>query len=168
MTHIVIGNIIALVASLVMVYSGILKEKKRFLYVQTIQICLFALSDFILGGITGAIINLFSCIRNVLCYKDKLNLNAKIILIILSVSISIMFNNLGLIGLLPVISTVVYIIFMNTKDIIKFKLLNVLTTFMWLVYELVIKSYTSAVFDFFGIVTNIVAIVQISLKRKQK
>lgn len=33
MTNIIIGNIIALIASILMVYSGILKEKKKILYV---------------------------------------------------------------------------------------------------------------------------------------
>ena len=168
MSYIVVGNIIALVASLVMVYSGILKQKKKILYAQTIQISLFVLSNFILGGITGAIINIFSFIRNILCYKDKLDLKAKIILIILSATISIMFNNLGFIGLLPVISTVIYIILMNTKDIIKFKWLNVFTMFMWLIYDLFIKSYTSAIFDFMGIVANIISITQISLQHKER
>lgn len=166
MSYIIIGNIIALIASLIMVYSGSLKRKKEILYAQTIQIGLFVLSNFILGGITGAIINIFNFIRNILCYKDKLDLKAKIILIILSATISIMFNNLGFIGLLPVISTVVYIILMNTKDIIKFKLLNVFSIFTWLIYDLVIKSYTSVIFDFMGIVANIFAIIQISLKKK--
>lgn len=168
MLYIVIGNIIALIASIVMVYSGILKKKKRILYAQTIQISLFVVSNFILGGITGAIINIFSCVRNVLCYKDKLDLKAKIILIVLSVTISIIFNNLGFIGLLPVISTVVYILFMSTKDIIKFKWLNIFTIVTWLIYDLVIKSYTSAIFDFMGVATNILSIIQIRLKYKEK
>ena len=167
MSYIIIGNIIALVASLVMVYSGILRQKKKILYAQTIQIVLFVLSNFLLGGITGAIINIFSCIRNVLCYKDRLNLKAKIILITLSVIISIMFNNLGVAGLLPVISTVTYILLMNTRDIIKFKCLNIFTMFTWLIYDLVIKSYTSAIFDFMGILANVISIMQISLKHKK-
>ena len=168
MLYIIIGNIVALIASLVMVYSGILKSKKKMLYAQTIQIGLFVLSNFLLGGITGAIINIFSCVRNILCYKDKLDLRAKIILIFLSMAISIIFNNLGAIGLLPVISTVIYIILMNTKDIIKFKWLNIFTMLMWLIYDLFIKSYTSAVFDFMGIVANMVSIIQISLKDKER
>ena len=166
MSYIIIGNIIALIASLVMVYSGILKQKKKILYAQTIQIGLFILSNLLLGGITGAIINIFSCVRNILCYRDKLDLKAKVILILLSVTISIMFNNLGFIGLLPVISTVTYIILMNTKDIIKFKWLNVFTMFTWLIYDLVIKSYTSAIFDFMGIIANVISIIQISRKNK--
>lgn len=45
----IIGNIIALTASLLMVYSGILKEKNKILYVQTVQIGLSVVSNIVLG-----------------------------------------------------------------------------------------------------------------------
>ena len=38
----IIGNVIALVASILMVYSGIIKTKKKIVYVQSIQIGLFS------------------------------------------------------------------------------------------------------------------------------
>lgn len=36
MVSIIIGNIIALIASILMVYSGMLKQKKKILYFQTV------------------------------------------------------------------------------------------------------------------------------------
>lgn len=168
MIYIIIGNIIALIASIIMVYSGFLKQKKTILYAQTIQIVLSVLSNIVLGGITGAIINALSCVRNILCYKNKLDLKAKIILIFLATTLSLMFNNLGVIGLLPVISTITYILLMNTKDILKFKWLIIFTMLMWLIYDLSIKSYTSAIFDFMNIVANIISIIQIRLQNKKE
>lgn len=168
MKFIIIGNIIALIASIIMVYSGFLKQKKAILYTQTIQIGLYILSNIVLGGITGAIINALSYVRNILCYKNKLDLKAKIILIFLAITFSLMFNNLGIIGLLPVISTVIYILLMNTKDIISFKLLIIFTMIMWLIYDLFIKSYTSAIFDFMNIVANIISIIQIKYVNSSK
>ena len=161
-----VGNIIALIASLLMVYSGLVKEKKKIIYIQTIQIGLSVLSNIILGGITGAIINALSFIRNILCYKDKLGLKEKVIITILAIILSICFNNLGIIGILPLISTVVYLWLMNIKDVIKFKALIIFTMLLWLIYDLKIQSYTSAVFDFGNIVTNIISIIQILKKQK--
>ena len=71
------------------------------------------------------------------------------------------FNNLGYVGLLPLISTVTYIWLMNIKNVKNFKLLIAFTMLMWFIYDLVIKSYTSAIFDFMNIVANIVTIFQI-------
>ena len=162
----ILGNIIALIASLLMVYSGLLKQKKKILYFQTVQIGLSVISNIILGGITGAIINTLSMVRNILCYKNKLGLKAKIVITILAVILTFKFNNLGYIGLLPLISTIVYIWLMNIKNVKKFKLLIAFTMLMWLIYDMVIKSYTSALFDFMNIVANIVTIFQIKTSKK--
>ena len=163
--QIIIGNIIALMASIIMVYSGYLKQKKKILYVQTIQIGLSVFSNIVLGGITGAIINAISCVRNILCYKEKLNNISKIILIVLATILSLYFNNLGNIGLLPLISTITYILLMNIKNVIKFKYLIIFTMILWFFYDLYIKSYTSACFDAMCIITNMGSIIQMN---KQK
>ena len=92
MTYIVIGNIIAFLASILMVYTGFIKKKKKIIYVQTIQCGLFVMSNLILGGITGAIINVIGCIRNILCYKNKLGLSSKIILTIISILFSLQYS----------------------------------------------------------------------------
>ncbi len=164
MTNIIIGNIIALIASLLMVYSGIIKQKKKILYVQTIQIGLSVVSNMVLGGIVGAIINALSCIRNILCYKDKLGLKEKIVITILATFLSIRFNNLGLIGMLPLISTITYLWLMNIKNVIKFKGLIIFTMILWLIYDLTIKSYSSAVFDLMTVITNTYTIIKLSKK----
>ena len=63
--------------------------------------------------------------------------------------------------MLPLISTVSYIWLMNVKNVKKFKLLIAFTMLMWFIYDIVIKSYASAIFDFMNIVVNIVTVFQI-------
>ena len=164
---IIIGNVIALVASIIMVYTGYLKQNKKIIYAQTIQIGLLVLSNIVLGGITGAIINVICCIRNIMCYKEKLTKEVKIILIILSTILSLSFNNLGFIGLFPLISIIVYILLMDTKDVIKLKYLIIFTLILWGCYDLYIKSYTSACFDFISVIVNLISIMNIN-KRNLK
>ena len=166
--QIFIGNVVALIASIIMVYTGYIKNKNRIIFVQTIQIILMVISNLILGGLTGAISNIVGCIRNILCYKDKLNKVAKIILIVVAIILSFSFNNLGLLGLLPLISTVTYIVLMDIKDVVKFKYLIIFTMILWFVYDLYIKSYTSACFDFMTLVVSVISIVQIKNNKVKK
>ena len=49
---------------------------------------------------------------------------------------------------------------MDLKDIKKFKLLLIATMTMWLIYDILIKSYASAVFDFATIVANITVLIK--------
>lgn len=165
---IIIGNFIALIASILMVYSGYVKEKKKILFFQTTQIALSIISNIVLGGITGAIINTLSFIRNVLCYNDKLKIIAKIILSILAISLSLIFNNLGIWGILPLISTITYLWLMDVKDVIKFKILIIFTMVLWFMYDMRIMSYTSAIFDLGTAFTNIISIIQIKNKKKKE
>ena len=162
----IIGNIIALIGSLLMVYSGIIKDKKKILFVQSIQILLFIISNLVLGGITGAIINLIGFIRNLLCYYDKYNNLEKIIITIASIILTIVFNNLGIIGYLPLIAIVAYNLFMTTKNIYFFKYLILFTMVMWSIYDFTIKSYTSFAFDLFTIIANIISLLSLNKKRK--
>lgn len=159
--QIVIGNIIALLASLLMVYSGLIRKKAKFIYIQTIQILLFVISNLVLGGITGAITNAFACIRNILFYKNKLKNREKIVLALITIVFSLLFNNLGIIGLLPLISTVVYTLLIDLKDVVKFKMLVIATVILWFIYDIYIQSYTSAIFDFMTIITNTIAIYKL-------
>lgn len=165
--NIFIANIIALIGSLLLVFTGSSKEKSKIIIIQTIQIILFIISNILLGGITGAIINILCIIRNVLYYKNLLKTNAKAILIILSLIFTIPFNNLGFIGLLPLISNITYILFMHLKNVVHFKLLIAFNTFTWLIYDFYIKSYTSTVFDFLTIVATFISIYQIKHANKK-
>lgn len=166
MINLVIGNFIALIASLIMVYTGFIKKKETIIIVQAIQIALLVISNIVLGGITGAIINGVSFFRNIIVYKNKLTSNKKIILIGISSILTLLFNNHGLIGLLPLICTVVYTSLIDTKDVIKLKWVNGFTLFLWLIYDLYIRSYTSSIFDFISILSNIIGIYQVNKLNK--
>lgn len=168
MIDIVIGNIVALIASILMVYTGFIEKKKKIIYIQIIQAGLFVASNLILNGITGAIISIIGCIRSILCYKNKLGLKEKIILTIISVVFSLTLNNNGIIGLLPMASTIVYMWLMNVKDEVKFKYLNIFTTTMWLIYGLSINSYTSSGFNIATIIANFITISKMKRNNKKK
>ena len=80
--------------------------------------------------------------------------------------LTILFNNLGIIGYLPLLSTVVYLWLMNIKNIIHFKYLIIFTMILWAIYDFTIMSYTSCVFDVLTVLSNIISIIQIMHKRK--
>ena len=166
--QLICGNIVALIGSLLMVYVGTKKDRKKIIYIQTIQILAFTISTLILGGYTGTIVNLISIVRNVLCYKDNLTKHYKGLIILTSIVFSLAFNNLGILGLLPLISTIIYTIFVDVKTAIKLKLLIIFTVIFWLIYDILIKSYTSAVFDFFSILFHSVTVYQLIHKKHFK
>ena len=161
-----IGNLIALLGSFVMVYSGTIKDKKGTIFVQSIQIALLAISNIVLGGIAGFIINLINLIRNIISYKNLLNIKIKVIISIISIILTLVFNKEGLIGYLPLISTLIFTWFMTIKDIIKFKYALAISVFLWLIYDFSIRSYTASLFDAITVVVTLLSIIKINNKRR--
>ena len=163
--RLIIGNLFAFVASLLFIYSGILKRKDKILIAQSFQKALSVISNIVLHGYSGAIVHAVSFIRNILCYYDKLNIVVKIILTMITLILSFLFNNMGVIGLLPLFSSLIYLWFMNIKDIIKFKYLMLMTIVLWGIYDFMIQSYTSFVFGIFSFSATILSIIQIRYKK---
>jgi len=171
MNTIFIGNAVAFIAASFSIILGIIKNRKKLIYIQTIQSLTYTISNTILGGISGAIANFIGMIRNILCYKEKLTKVAILLIIIISTILTLVFNNLDFIGLLPLFATIIYTCFINEKNPLKFKLLFLITSTLWFFYDLSIKAYTSAIFDLFAIITSTIAAYQIyksSKKEKQQ
>lgn len=163
---ILIANIIDFAAALIQVGSGSIKQKSKILVVQTIQLLMQAGSMLLLGGVTGAVSNVLSCYRNYLCYKDKLTTFWKAVLIAASVVMTILLNEQGLLGILPAAVCTVYILLMDIKDPVKFKLLVTLSFIPWMFYHFVLQSYVGAFFDAATIVTNGITLCTMMKERK--
>ena len=160
------ANIIDFLASILMVASGSIKKKGRILAVQIIQLMMQSVSMLLLGGITGAVNNVLSCLRNYLCYKEKLNVYWKAFLIVASIGLTILLNDQGLLGIIPVVVCTVYILLMDLKDPIAFKLLVTLTFVPWVFYHFYLGAYVAAIFDTLSVITNAVTL-GIMIKEKR-
>lgn len=167
MNYLLIGNMIALAASILQASSGLVKNKQKIIYMHSVQKIFGVISNLVLCGITGALMNLVGFIRNVLCYKHKLGVKEKIILIILSTALSLYANEINAISFLPMIATIIYTLLMDIKDIIKFKRLALVTTIMWFIYDIFINSYTGALFDLAYILTNLITIIRLKLAKNK-
>ena len=166
--RIIIANVIDFVAALIQVGSGSIKKKSNILVVQIIQLLMQGVSMLLLGGITGAISNVLSCYRNYLCYKEKLNRVWKGILIAASVAMTLLFNNQGWLGIIPVAVCTVYILLMDVKDPIKFKLLVTLSFVPWIIYHFALKLYVAAIFDAVSVVTSAVTLCLMMRGKKRE
>lgn len=162
--RLIIGNIIALIASFVMVYTGYVKKKNKIIIFQSIYLGLLALSNLVLGGYVGFIVDVLCFVRNIIYYYDKLGLKEKIVITILSIVLSLLYNNLGIIGYCPLIATITYLWLIDIKDIIKFKIMFLITTALWIFNDVYIKSYIAAIFDILTVTTTFISIIELKKK----
>ena len=158
---ILLGNIVSLIGSLVLVLIGLIKRKEHVLIAQCFQFGIMSVSNLILGGITGALLNFVSMVRNLIGYKFGITTPIKIVVIVIQVVLSLMMNNLGLIGLLPVISVSVFTWFIDMKSDLGMKLLLLVTTFPWIISDLTTRNYVSVLFDVAFVCANCIGIYRI-------
>ncbi|MCQ2558887.1 MAG: YgjV family protein [Oscillospiraceae bacterium] len=161
MNHIILGNIIALVGSLIMASLGLIKDEKKLLTVQNIQFAVFTVGNLVLGGITGAIANFVSMLRNILCIKINFGLGWKLFFIALQSVLSLVFNNAGLLGLLPVFAACIFTLCMGFSNELLLKSAIVLGQLAWAVYDFNIMNYTTLVFDILAVCSSMYAIIMI-------
>ena len=76
---ILLGNLLSLLASTCSIISTRAKNCKNTLLIQAIDSILFALSNLVLGGYSGVVINTCGAIRSILCALFKLNKIVKIV-----------------------------------------------------------------------------------------
>lgn len=163
MVNIIIGNVVMFIGAALMSIIGLFKNKKTIIAAQTGQISLMTAGSLLLGSIPGAVVNALSIVRNLLCYNGKLTKTVKGILIFLTVTISVIFNNIGIVGFLPIIASVAFIVFMDTENVVELKWLIIATASMWMIHDIYIQAYSVVPFDILTIITNFV-----SLKSLQK
>ena len=167
MAVIIIANIIDFAAAMVMIWSGTMKKKSKILAWQSVQLLMQTVSMTMLGGITGAISNVLSVIRNIICYKDKLTWYVKALLIAASLYLTIRFNTQGALGWLPFVVCTVYVLLMDIQNPIAFKLLVTASFVPWVAYYFLIRSYTGAFFSGATVVTNSITLCQMIKMKKE-
>lgn len=172
MNTIVIGNIICLVGSLIMVSTGLIKNNKNILRAQSVMHVFLGAGNLVLGGVSGFIANALSFVRNFFCITGNYNPLLKIIFIIAQIVFTLVTSikgigvNLGFATWLPVIAICIYTWGLDTENPYVLKGLLLFAQSSWLVYDVLIINYTSAVFDVATIITNIVGVVMIIKSRK--
>lgn len=166
MNTLIIGNALCLVASVIMLLIGLIKNKKRFLGAQCVMNVVFIAGNTVLGGYSGAVANAVTLIRNIVCIKYNLTKPLKLLFIALQVAITAFIGADGILAWLPVFANCVFTWFMDSEDMILLKAVVIVSQAMWLVYDFSIMNYATVLFDFGACVTNGIALFSLVKEKK--
>ena len=165
--NILLGNIVSFVGCTVMVLIGFIKNKDRYIIMQTVQFLLNALSHFLLGGFGGTIAALVSATRNIIIAKWKCTTGIKIVLIAVQAALSLSTITANPITWIPIIAAGMFTWYIDTKDVMWFKWVIIITLVMWAVYDIYHHNYVSVWFSIFTVVTNGISMVKIHKERRE-
>lgn len=159
--RLIIGNGLGLISTLLVVASGAVKSRRTSVLLQFLHEAACSCGDLVLGGYSGAIVDGVDAVRDVLSYRNKLTQRLKMVLIFVASALIFYFNNLGLIGLLPLVATVFYTLNINTQDPVRYKLCLMLTWVLGLIYNLAILSLVGAAVQAAALVGGAISLVRL-------
>lgn len=165
--RIILGNIIAFIGAIIMVLIGLIKTKKNILLAQSVQFAVMGIGNLILGGVSGFVSNIVSIFRNIVCFYRPLTVPIKLAFIAVLAGLALFTNNLGLIGLCPVLSAVLFTWFLDSDEI-TLKIVIIVTSILWMIFDFTIHNYVTMVMDVFTVISNTIGIFLIKKNAMEK
>ena len=163
-TYLILGNIFSLLSAVCIAVSVIKKNKNDLILWQVFDIIFCIFSNIALYTYAALTTNSIALIRNVLAYKNKLTKKLTGILLILCIVIGLWANNRGIIGLFPIIASASYTVLMfTTKNEQQMRWALVFNLMLWLVHDVYVQAYPSAVTD---LILSIWTVIQIYKHKK--
>lgn len=99
--YLIVGNIFSFLASFCTAVSVIKKHKTDFMHWQVGSTLFAVLTNIALSSYAGATTTSVSLVRNILAYRQKLSFIKTLFILTANISLGLIFNNRGFIGLFP-------------------------------------------------------------------
>lgn len=159
---IIIGNLSSLFAMSANAYSSTRKTAKGVLLFQSLSQAIYFFTSMVLKGYSGAVQNVVSILRNLAAIRKT---QSKIIawtLTVAGVVLGIVFNNLGWVGLLPVIGNLQYtlVIFRFQDNERAIKASFFVSTIAYIVFNTAIYNFVGTVTDSVVAITTAIALLK--------
>ena len=167
MDPLILGNAVSLAGSVVMVLSGLVKSKKGILLSQCLMFVLLAGGNLILGGVSGAIVDGVSIVRNILSFFIPFTALWKAGFICLFFLLCLMprllgwTDSLSVLDFMPAMGCTFFTLVMDAKDGRALKAACILGQLMWCFYDFSIRNYTALAFDVMTILSNVIGILML-------
>ena len=163
----IVGNLCTLLAMSTNALSSTRKTAKDVLRVQNLSQTIYFVSAMVLGGYSGAVQNVVSVLRNIAAIRNVKSKTVEWVLTVAGVVLGIVFNNLGLLGLLPVIGNLQYTlaIFRAKENERVLKTSFLISTVAYVIYNVVIRNIVGVVSDSIVCITTAVVLIKGIVKK---
>ena len=164
--NIVVGNLISLFAGIFVIISLWVNDDKKAYKYQILNAFLLIFSSYFFDSNVGVIVMTIITIRLYMVYKDKFTIHWAIFFLILTTVIGVASNNLGVVGLIPIIATIqITICNYACKDIQWIKLSFIINESFYAVYFFCLYDFTSVIVQFITVGVGIVSYVKLVHER---
>lgn len=164
---VILGNVISFIGCILMVGIGFIKQKNTILVGQCIQFGLQGAGHLFLGSIPGMISCGVSILRNLFFSRRKVTVWLKLSFIALQTVLTVATGPQNLIQWLPLVAVVPYTWYLDTENVVLFKLVNIFGCVCWIFHDFYYLNYAAGVFDILAVVSTGISVFQLLREKKQ-
>ena len=144
--RIIIGNMISLVAAVIMCFSATAKTKRRVYILQLLECLVLFAAQMVFGYRGAAIALLIAAARNIVILLDKYNLSFMLSFVFVIISSALMTVGDSAVELLPVGATLTFTVGAYiARGVRATKLVLVLMLTLWAAYSFIIRDFSTAI-----------------------
>ncbi len=156
-----VGNLISFAAACFTLASAWSTERKPVYLFQAVQCSFLSFANIFFSSVSGITTYMICAIRSVLLAYDRFTPKLCIVFVFSVSVIGITVNNCGFIGLIPVITTMLYtVICLFAKKRISIKINITVNLVLWAIYDILVSDHVS-----FAVDTGSAAVAMVSILR---
>ncbi len=162
LSSVILGNLFSLGAMFTDSISSNQKSSEKMLTFQCFSQMFYGASSLVLKGYSAVVQSALALVRNILAIRKIHSDAAEWIILILGIVLGIAFNNLGLLGYLPVVANGLYTfsIFRISHNQTALRWAFLIYLVLYVIFDLFILNYVGAVATAIAIVSTAVSIIR--------
>ena len=170
MDTILLGNLFSIAGSVCDFVSTSRKKANEILIVQCVTQVFFGLSYFVLKGYAAIAQNIVGILRNVFALKKTENKFIETVLTILPIPMGLLMNNMGFLGLLPIVANVeyAYMVFRFKNNVKMIKIAYLINTVIYFFFNYAVKNYFMMVSNVVLVISTIIFVIRDNKTSKAK
>lgn len=160
-TYIIIANILSLISVGLNCISSFFKTKKRILFLQTLECIIGGISQILCRSFSASIQLFLGAIRTYIAINENTKKIVYWIFSLVSLILGLIFNNRGLIGLLPIFATIQITLwngYFKTGQQVRYGM--VVNFIPWIIHDFIVKMYVSSIIMTLTMIITIINIIR--------
>lgn len=171
MNTFILAQIFGLLGALSMILSNWQKTRNKILSLLIFDSIFYSLQYLLLEAYSGAFTNIVGILR-IIIFKNKdkyqiLQNNYFLFSIIIVYTLIGILTYNGLTSIFPVIASILYSVVLWQDDVRKIRLGTTVMIISWLIYNIVVGAYLSAVIEAILLISSITAIIKLDLLKNK-
>ena len=169
--ELIIAQIIGIIALLISSLAPQQKTKKKVLIFKLFSTILYALQYLTLSAYSATVTNVIGAIRDYIFYRySKAKKDIPIFILYIYIIIVLIFGIFtfnGLISILPILLSILTTYSVWQNNLKKYRSITAIITILWIIYNLAVGAYASAIGSLVSFTSVIIAIIRLDIMKNK-